>query len=215
MKLARFLGSLLVWALLITPGGQALGEDAVPARLSPSDKIEIKRIEVYFNRLKTVKARFLQLSSEGSMASGTLYISRPGRLRFEYAPPTPVLIVTSGLLLIYYDKELEQITHLFLKSTPLAFLLKEKVSLSGDITVTRFSHGRNVLRVTLTDSDDAQNGSITLIFSDNPLALRKWVITDAQGVRTTVNLADVRRDMELDPELFKFKEPEKEEFEGE
>ncbi len=212
IRLGRFLGCLLAASLFLASGGPAMGRDAVPAALRPSDKADIARIEDYFNRLKTVKARFLQVSSEGTMASGTLYIWRPGRLRFEYAPPVPILIVTSGLLLVYYDKELEQVTHVFLSSTPLAFLLREKVSFSGDMTVTRFVRGPNVLRVTLADTDAAEKGSITLVFSDKPLALRKWIVTDTLGVRTTIILAGVRRGLKLDPELFQFKDPTTDDF---
>lgn len=211
--MGKFVAWLAVLLCLCAWQAPAFAQPAVGARLSAADKTDIARIEAYFNRLKTVRAKFLQISSKGGVATGLFYLSRPGKIRFEYDPPTPILIVAGGLFLVYYDKELEQVTHVLLNSTPIGVLVREKVTLSGDLTVTALARGPGILGVRLVETDDAEKGSITLIFSDKPLSLRKWVVTDAQGARTTVSLSDVRLGLPLDPELFEFTDPTPEETE--
>ena len=180
----------------------AEAEVAVAARLTTQDKIDLKRVEDYLKSLSTLKSRFLQTSSNGSIASGKLFMSRPGKLRFEYDPPTSILMISDGIFLIYIDKDLDQVTHIFLKSTPVNFLVREDIRMDGDITVTKITRSRGLLRLTIRDTDEPGKGSMTLIFADKPLALRKWTVIDAQNIRTNVMLAGVETGMKLDPRLF-------------
>ena len=179
----------------------------MPAKLSAQDQADISRIERDLNSIKTLEARFIQISTNGGVAEGRVYLSRPGKLRFEYAPPTPILIVSSGLVITYYDHELQQVTETLLKATPVAFLVQEKVALSGDVTVTKIERGRGLLRVTVTETDDAEDGSITLVYTDKPFALRQWVVVDPQGSSTTITLVNTRTGLKLDPKLFVFEPP--------
>ena len=191
----------LLWCLiLITTAAEA--EVAVAARLTAQDKVDLKRVEDYLERLSTLKSRFLQTSSNGNVASGKLFISRPGKIRFEYDPPASILMISDGTFLIYIDKDLDQVTHIFLKSTPVNFLVREDIRMDGDITVTKITRSRGLLRLTIRDTDEPEKGSMTLIFADKPLALRKWTIIDAQNIRTNVMLADVETGMTLDQRLF-------------
>jgi len=203
-KLTSFLAAFLVTLLIST--GQAGAENAVPAKLSAQDKADLEQVRQYFHSLKTLRGRFLQAASNGSVASGKIYLSRPGRLRFEYDPPTPILMVADGIFLIYVDKDLKQITHILLGSTPIGVLVQDEVKLSGDITVTRISRTPGVLRVTLKDTDEPEKGSITLAFSRAPFALRKWTVVDARNIATDVTLSGIETDITLDKELFIFRE---------
>ena len=191
----------LLWCVILMPT-VAEAEVAVAARLTAQDKIDLKRVEDYLKSLTTLKSRFLQTSSNGSIASGKLFISRPGKLRFEYDPPSSILMISDGIFLIYIDKDLDQVTHVFLKSTPVNFLVREDIRMDGDITVTKIERSPGLLRLTIRDSDEPEKGSMTLIFADKPLALRKWTIIDAQNIRTNVMLTDVETGMRLDPKLF-------------
>ena len=192
----------LLWCLiLITTAAEA--EVALAARLTAQDKVDLKRVEDYLERLSTLKSRFLQTSSNGNVASGKLFISRPGKIRFEYDPPASILMISDGTFLIYIDKDLDQVTHIFLKSTPVNFLVREDIRMDGDITVTKITRSRGLLRLTIRDTDEPGKGSITLIFADKPLALRKWTVIDAQNIRTNVMLAGVETGMRLDPRLFR------------
>lgn len=185
----------------------AIAETAKPAQLSDDQRQTIKRVEDHLSSIKTMQAKFLQVASSGSFAEGQLYLSRPGKIRFEYAPPTPILIVSSGLVVTYFDRELEQVTQILLKATPLEFLVRENLKLSGDVTVTKFEQRRGILRITVQETDSPEEGAITLAFSEAPLALRQWVVRDAQGVATTVTLNNARVGIKLDPELFRFEAP--------
>ena len=198
------LGGLLFGLLSFSLISPALATEAVAAKLSAEDSKDLKRIETYLNGMKTLRAGFLQVSSNGGVATGKLMLARPGKMRFEYDPPAPILMVADGVFLIYIDKELEQVTHLWLNNTPIGFLVKEDIKLNGDVTITKFARGSNILLATLARSEEPEQGTITLVFSDNPLSLRKWTVTDAQGIQTTITLSNLESAVKLDPELFKF-----------
>ena len=205
-RLAAILMVALAWVAAPVPASAAPPRAAT---LSAADRADVGRIEAYLNRIGTLKARFLQVSSTGELSEGTLFISRPGKLRIEYDPPVPILIVASGGVLTYFDKELEQVSEIDLQSTPAGILIGENISFfSGDFTLTRFKRRADVARVTLVRTEDPQEGSLTLIFSDRPLTLRKWIVTDAQGVKTTVSLLKTRFGLPLNPDLFTFEAPE-------
>jgi len=196
--------ALFVGSLNFLMVANAVGAEAIAAKLSVEDRKDLKRIETYLHGMKTLRAGFLQVSSNGSVATGKLFLARPGKMRFQYDPPAQILMIADGVFLIYIDKELEQVTHLWLNKTPIGFLVKEDIKLSGDVTVTRFSKGSNIMFTTLARTEELEQGSITMIFSDNPLALRKWTVTDAQGVETTVTLSKLESGIAIDPDLFKF-----------
>jgi outer membrane lipoprotein-sorting protein len=176
---------------------------------SVTDALDIRRVEEYLNNLRTVKARFLQVTSTGGYAEGNLFISRPGKMRIEYKPPVQILIIADGQWLIYNDKELEQVTYVDLQSTPAGVLVAENISFSdGEYHVAKIERGANTLNVDVTKKADSAEGAVTLIFSDHPLVLKKWAITDAQGVRTTVSLLGTKFGLPVDPNLFKFDDPD-------
>ena len=196
-------GFLVAAAALI--GGAAWA--APEARLSAADRTDITRIETYFNGIETMQARFLQLTSTGAYSEGAISLWRPGRMRIEYDPPVPILIVADGRSLVYHDKKLMQVSYLGIDDSPAGLLLAERVSLSDTVTVTRLERGPGALRVTVVKKDDPLEGSLTLIFGDRPLVFRKWIIADAQGVETTVAFLGPRFGAPLDPELFHFVDP--------
>jgi outer membrane lipoprotein-sorting protein len=177
-------------------------ELASAAALSAKDKTDVARVEKYLNAVTTLKSRFIQRASTGNLASGTVYISRPGRMRFEYDPPAPILLVADGVFLVYVDKELEQISHVPISSTPLSILVSENVKLTDNHEIAFVERAPGTLAVTLTMKDDLEAGAVRLLFADGPLALKQWYIRDAQGVEVRVSLLDVERGVDLDSTLF-------------
>lgn len=179
-----------------------------PASLSDSERSDLERIERYLNGLRTMQARILQVSSNGGFAEGELYLARPGRMRLDYDPPVPILIVADGRWLIYHDKELQQVSYLPLSSTPASILTRGDIRfLGGDLVVTGFESEAGTLRITVVQSEDPQAGSVTLVFDANPVNLRKWTVLDAQGIETQVTLVTARFDLPLNPDLFRFEDP--------
>lgn len=194
---------LLAFALLAPAAALAApGERTAAAALGPADHKDLERIEDYLNGIRTLKSGFLQVSSDGGTARGTVWLARPGRLRFEYDPPVPVRIVADGVWLIYVDTELEQTSHIPLGSTPLGFLVAETVRLGGSVRVEGIERGSNVLRVIVSKADEPELGRVVMTFSDKPLELRQWTVIDAKGVETRVSLLDPAEGVKVDPRLF-------------
>ena len=176
------------------------------APLSPQDKADIARVEAYLNGIRTLEAEFVQAGPETQLAQGTLYLSRPGRLRFEYAPPSPLLLVGDGLWLVMYDRELDQVSRWPIDDTPLAALVAKNVDLSRGTKVTEVVRKPGILALTFIDADRPDEGSVTVVFSEPPLTLRQWRVVDSQGAAVDVSIRDARLNVPLDPALFVYDE---------
>lgn len=161
----------------------------------------------YLNGIRTLQSRFQQVTGEGGIATGTLYLSRPGHMRVEYDPPVPVLLVATDGRIWYYDKELEQISFFALKDTPAWFLLQDNVSFGGDLTVSNLEHDPGALRVTITETKNPDLGKATLVLSERPLELKQWHLVDAQQRAVTVTLDDPHFGATLNPQLFYWTDP--------
>lgn len=170
--------------------------------LTEQDRADLARIERYLTDIRTLHSRFLQVSSVGMPVEGDLYLNRPGKMRFEYDPPYPAMLMADGLVLLYYDKELKEETYLPLWETPLWFLLRDEVVLDDSVRVVGLERGPAVLRVTVEQNDETPQGRVTLVFADQPLTLKKWIVTDAQGVTTEVALIAPRVGVEIDEDIF-------------
>ena len=179
-----------------------------PAPLTPQDQADLVRIQAYLNAVRGLHARFLQVAPDGRTSEGQAWLQRPGRMRFQYDPPAPFLLVAGHGLLTFYDSSLKQTSNIPLGSTPLSILLGDQVNLlTGTLTVTAFRRLPGQLQVSLTRTAMPQEGTLTLIFADPPLTLRQWVVTDAQGKQTTVTLYDVQLGGNYDSKLFNFIDP--------
>jgi outer membrane lipoprotein-sorting protein len=174
---------------------------AQQAQFTADDRADVARAEGYLNGLTTLKARFTQIGARGEIAEGVFYLNRPGRLRFEYNPPATIHIVADGLRVIYYDKQLDHENAWLIAATPLAPLLARRVEFDFN-AVVRVAREPGVLRITLVDPQRRDKGSITLVFSDNPLELRQWMVIDAQGLSTVIALTNLEVGPALDPDLF-------------
>lgn len=206
-RLLRRTFAALSAALVLT--APVLAADGVKAaKLSDAERAEVSQVQQYLNSIRSLEARFLQVSSNGTYSEGMLYISRPGKLRINYDPPVPVVITTTGTWLVYYDRELEQFSHVPLDQTPAGLLVRDNVDLlSDELVITGFEHEAHTYRLTLVRASDPLEGSLTLVLADRPMQLKKWEITDPQGVTTTVSLLATKFGVELDDKLFEFKDP--------
>ena len=206
-----FLIAVLLCAVLaIAPIGAEEPDEfdlVKPAVLSADEAVWLQRAEDYFNSIKSIRAAFFQTSTEGGSAEGIFYLRRPGRLRVEYFPPTPVLIVGDGLFLHFHDTELGQVSDWPIFDTPLGALTSDEVKFNEDLIVTGFRRRSGALAITLVKGDDPGMGSLTLYFSEAPMELKQWKVIDAQGLVTTVALFDAETNIELDNRMFVFDDP--------
>ncbi|MFN7001359.1 MAG: LolA family protein [Elioraea tepidiphila] len=202
---------LLLPALLAAPA-LAQRPQTPPAGNRAAD---IARVEAYLNGLTTLRARFLQVAQNGASAEGTALIWRPGRMRFDYDPPEPTLLVAWEGQFLHYDRELNSPSIVPVGSTPLGVLLRAQIRLSGDLTVRGVERSGGFLRVTVVRTGAEAEGSLTLVFEEQPFALRQWVVTDAQRQQTTVTLYQTETGVPLDWRLFAFNDPRFFEWEAE
>ena len=166
----------------------------------------VQKIENYLNSIKSIEATFVQMASNGSTAEGRLFIKKPNKLRMEYAEPTNVLIVGNGEHIIYNDIDLDQVTHIDYDDIPASMILSDKIKIDGEkIKVIDFYQDRGSTSITLDYTQKGDIGPITLVFSNNPLELKRWKIVDPQSVEVSVSLYDAKRDGDIDDNVFKFK----------
>ncbi len=207
-KLKQTLMMIAAMAVLAFTGPAPLAAaDAV--RITPDIEASLKKAEAYLDNIKTMQAEFLQISSNGETTTGDILLSRPKNLRIEYDPPTPILIIANGEYLSYVDKELKQVNHIPLEDTPAAFLLRDSFSFTdGKLVVTGFEKAANTIRISVVQRKDPLAGELTLVFNDNPMVLRKWVIIDAQGIITDLTLTNARFDFPIPDSKFLSNFPE-------
>jgi outer membrane lipoprotein-sorting protein len=209
----QILSSLLLFSALLaltTPAAAV----APPMPAEPPATIEdfseqIAMAEKYLNQLTTAKARFLLTAADGTQQIGTFYLHRPGRLRFEYDPPVQDFIVADGVLIYFYDSQLKEQSNAPIGQTLADFLLRTNISLSGDVAVTRVMRGGDLLQITLAQKSDPGAGSLTLGFTENPFALKKWRVVDAQRQTVEVELFQLQTGLKLDRDLFVYHDPKK------
>lgn len=175
--------------------------------LSAQDRADVTRIEAYLNATKAIQARFLQVAPDGNTSQGQAWLVRPGRMRFQYDPPSPFLLVGGNGLLVFNDSQLRQTSNIPLNSTPLGLLLQDNLKLFGEITIVSFVRQPGQIQVGVVRTRSPQDGVLTLIFSDNPLSLRQWTVLDAQRQETRVTLSNMQVGGSYPSSLFEFVDP--------
>lgn len=198
----RFLTLLTVLCAFAVHDAPALAK----YRITAQDKSDIARIEAYLNRMESLRSKFVQLSSGGRFAEGNIYIERPSKLRLEYTRPSNIQVYANGSWLAHVDTELEAVWHLPLKTTPASFLVRDQIKLSGDVRVRRVMRDAKTLSVEIVQTDEPDAGKFVMTFADNPLHLRKWMVTDAQGVSTSVTLVAPEYNVAIPRGVFVFDE---------
>lgn len=193
----------LTFALVARPSAFAQSRRA----LSDADRADVARVESHLAEIRTLESRFLQIGPDGSTAEGAFFLSRPGRLRLEYDPPNPNLLIADGRALAHIDRSLRTIAYLPLDSTPAGVLVRADVRLAGDVDVVGVERGPGVLRVSVVQTSDPRAGRLTLVFAERPFQLSSWNIVDAQGLTTRITLLDARIGQPIDPQRFRIVDP--------
>ena len=188
----------------------ALAADTSPFLPAPElakNQATIDRLQTYMSGLTTIISDFTQTAPDGALTSGKFYLQRPGKMRWQYNPPTPILMVANGSELVYYDYELEQSSHIPLDQTLIGFLAQENIRFDDMVGILQLSVDPSAIRITLAQRGKPGDGQLMLEFSDHPLLLRNMVIRDATNQVTTVSLNNARFGLKMNPELFVFREP--------
>jgi outer membrane lipoprotein-sorting protein len=198
----------LAGALAATLASGLIAAPLPAAAQAGADARDLTRISNYLNGVKTLEGTFVQIGHDGELSEGLFYLRRPGRIRFEYKPPNPALVIADGTWVGVYDTRLNTLDRIPLKSTPLSILLKKKVNLKKEDAIRSIERAPGLMRVTAIDPDEPDQGSITMVFADNPLELRQWIVVDPQGLTTTVALSEMRSNVKIDNNLFFIEDPQ-------
>lgn len=163
----------------------------------------IKRVDTFFNEMGSFQGRFVQTSADKKQVKGKFYVQRPGKFRFNYAPPSRLVILSDGKLLSIEDHDLKTVDRYPLESTPFRLLMKKEVNLSRDARIVDLQEADDLLVVAVIDKGGDSAGALKLYFTKQPaLELKEWVITDAQGLDTRIEVADLDRTQKADEKLF-------------
>lgn len=152
------------------------------------------------NAMRSVQGRFIQIAPDGSRSQGDIYLQRPGRLRFAYDPPSPLLIVSDGSVVAIRDKALKTVDAAPLRTTPLFFVLKSNVNLSLDARVSSVARQGPSLLVAVRDKTGQADGDLVMRFDNG--ALTAWRVIDGQGQVTEIALRDLKTAPKLPSSLF-------------
>lgn len=189
MKPLRLFLAALLWVALALP--------------SVAGQISLSELSRYMNSFQTAAGEFTQINADGTISTGKVYIRRPGRIRFEYNPPEDSLVIAGGGQVAIFDGKSNIGTEQFpLSRTPLGIILQQNIDLTRTNMVT--GHGTDGPKTIVVAQDPAnpEYGNIRLVFTDDPVELRQWVVTDSSGERTTVVLGELTKGVNLGANLF-------------
>ncbi|AHJ64992.1 LolA family protein [Granulibacter bethesdensis] len=178
------------------------GAVAVPARAEESDDALLARIAAYLNGIHTLRARFRQTAPDGQVTQGTVWLERPGHIRFQYDPPTPLLLVATNGEVIFQDFQVHQVSRIPLDRTPLSILLSDHIDFSGAVAVREISRTPGVIQLSVVRRTDPGAGLLAIVFSADPLKLIQWTVVDPQHKITRVELSNIQTGIPVDPTLF-------------
>jgi len=178
----------------------------VPPALSAEDQALVTRAISYLQALTSGEARFTQRDGRGQSSQGTLHLQRPGKARFAYDPPSGLVVVSDGHVVTVADKRLKTFDRYPLGATPLSLFLAKTIRFDRGVQVTRVNRLPGAFELVARDITKKTAGELTLTFSDTPLALAGWTVSDAQGRSTQVRLSGLQRTGPLDPSLFVLKD---------
>ncbi len=196
----RRLAVLLVVFAAVLLGGAG---QAPPPRLlqfSDLDKADLDRVSAYLNSIRSLRGDFTQIGPNGELDQGRIYLEKPGLLRFEYKPPSPILIVSDGRTVSVANSKLKTVDRYPLSSTPLDLILDDEIDLRRNSAIVGVQREPGTLVVLARTSRRKPN--ISLTFSDPELELRQWTVIDDQGLSTTVVLSNLEPGVALNDTLF-------------
>jgi outer membrane lipoprotein-sorting protein len=170
----------------------ALALPALPAlaAVSPDDMALVEKARDYLLRIPSAKGRFTQTDPAGHVSTGAFYLHRPGRARFEYDPPSGLVVASNGFRVAVLNRKLGTLDAYPLFATPLGILLSKDLRIDKDVEIGRVSRRPGGFSVVAFESKKKNEGQIAIDFTDQPLALSGWTITNPQGGATKVTLQD-------------------------
>jgi outer membrane lipoprotein-sorting protein len=205
----RTLLAALSSVALLTLGPVQVQAQAPALAQAPASNPQVAEVERYFNGVRTMQARFVQSNPGGTVVQGTLSVSRPGRMRFEYDPPSQLKIVADGSQVTMWDIANRDFGQWPIGWTAASFLVREPMVLQGgDLTVEKIERTDGMLQLTMSQTRKPNEGKVIVRLGENPMVLRGWSIIDSRGQRVDVSLNGLQTGLPLAASLFKFDGPD-------
>jgi outer membrane lipoprotein-sorting protein len=172
------------------------------ATFTAEQRGELTKISDYLNTIRTLQGAFTQIDPNGNLEQGTFYLSKPGKMRFAYQPPNPLLVVSDGTTVAVKNQKLKTTDRYPLSDTPLDLILGDKIDLNRNLAITGMVEDATGVTVHARSQSSHAQGDISIVFAKQPLELRQWTVVDAQGLQTTVALRDIQTGIDLPGTLF-------------
>lgn len=170
---------------------------------SASQQEALWNINAYFNRFKTMEGDFIQFGPHGEQSEGAFYISRPGKIRFQYRPPVKLDVISDGRNVSVLNTRTMTQDFYPLNKTPLRYLLANNIDLMEPGLVDEVREESDLVAVVIVEKSKLVSGKLTLVFDRQSYELKQWIVTDAQGLNTSVAVYNVTTGKSSDPGLFK------------
>lgn len=174
-----------------------------PSKFSPAQLQVLSDVSASLNSFRTMEGQFIQFGPHGEQSEGVFYIQRPGKIRFHYRPPVKLDVISDGRNVAVRDNRAMTQDFYPLSKTPLRYLLAEQIDLTSDRLVSQIREDPDLLAVVIVEKSAFVDGRLTLVFDRKSHDLKQWIVTDAQGLNTSVAIYNVTVGKQPDPGLFK------------
>ena len=186
------------------PFAAVLGKPASASTLSPDQRSIVERVNNYLSSMQVMSGKFVQVAPDGRRSQGQFYISKPGRVRFEYDDPSPIELIADGQSVVVRDRKLATQDVYPLSQTPLRFLLADHVDLMKDTNLIAVYADDVFITVVVEEKNSVVGTSrLMIMFSAKDMQLKQWTVTDPQGYDTTVAVYNLDTTDRPDPSMFK------------
>jgi outer membrane lipoprotein-sorting protein len=186
------------------PFAAVLGKTTSPGALTPQQRAIIDRVSNYLSSIQVMTGQFVQVGPDGRRSEGEIYIQKPGKLRFEYDPPSPIEIISDGGSVVVRDRKLATQDVYPLSQTPLRFLLADRLDLLKDTNLTAVYADDVFITVVVEETHGIVGKSrMMIMFGAKDTQLKQWTVTDPQGYDTTVAVYNLDFTKRPDPNLFR------------
>ena len=173
------------------------------SRFTRDQQIALANINAYFNSFRTMEGQFIQFGPNGEQSEGVFFLSRPGKIRFHFKPPAKLDIIADGSSVAIKDGRTNTQDLYPLSKTPLRHLLADRIDLTSDVLVDSVREEPDLISLLIIEKSSMVSGKLTLIFDRKTYELRQWIVTDAQGLNTSVAIYNVSTGKPQDRSLFR------------
>ena len=182
--------------------GRPQQEAAQQRQFTPEQLEILANIDAYFNSVRTLQGEFVQVGPNGEQSEGVFFMARPGKMRFQYSPPVRLDIIAGEGVVAIEDRTAMTQDFYPLSRTPLRHLLADRIDLTSAAIVREIRQEPDLISLVVADQSMG-DGWLTLLFDSTTYELRQWIVTDAQGLNTSVAVFNTQAGAEIDPDYFK------------